>query len=233
MDFVKISYTARIKDGKAFDTTSEDIAKKEEIFDEKKIYKPLAVVIGASQVVEGLDSALKEMKVNEHKTVELSPEKAYGPRDPKLIRLIPLGVFKKQKITPIPGMPVELDGRVAKVQTVAGGRVRVDFNSELAGRTVVFDVKLEEKAKNDEEKVKYLIERSFNDSKDFEIKLKSKSAEIILPEVASRDRNILLRKASLSAEIFKCLELDDITFTENWKNPKKAEKKEEKKSNRK
>jgi len=233
MDFVKISYTARIKEGKVFDTTSTDIAKKEGIFDEKKIYKPLAIVIGESQVVAGLDDVLKEMKINEKRTVEIPPEKAYGQRDPKLIRLIPLGAFKKQKITPIPGMPIELDGRIAKVQTVAGGRVRVDFNSELAGKTIVFDVKLEEKAKNDEEKVKYLIERSFNDSKDFEIKLKSKAVEITLPETASKDRNILLRKASLSAEIFKYLDPNEITFTENWKNPKKVEKKEEKKSSKK
>ena len=226
MDFIKISYTGRIKDGRVFDTTDEDVAKKEKIYDSKRVYRPIPVIVGEKQVVEGLDEALKSVKVGEKKTVEVSPEKGYGARDPNMIRLVPIKFFKDQNISPIPGLPVEIDGRPARVQTVAGGRVRVDFNSDLAGKILVFDVEVTEKAKDDGEKVKYLVERSFNDDKDFDVKLTAKKLVLSIPEVAQHDRNLLIRKASFSAEAFKYLELDEVKFEEVWKNPK-AEKKEE------
>ena len=230
MDFIKISYTGRLKDGKIFDTTEEDVARKENIHDSKRIYKPIPVV-GEGQVVAGLEDALKAMKVGDRRTVEVPPEKGYGQRSPALIQLVPMKFFKDQRINPIPGLPVEIDGRPGRVQTVAGGRVRVDFNSDLAGKMLVFDVQVTEKAGSDEEKVRYLIERSFNDSQGFDLKVAGKKATVSIPEVAQHDRNLMLRKASFSAEAFKFLGLDEVKFEEVWKNPeaeKKAEQKDEK-----
>lgn len=223
MNFIKISYTGKIKDGRVFDTTSEEIAKKEGIYNEKGTYRPMPVILGEGQVIQGLDDALKEMTAGEEKTIEIPPEKAYGNRDSNLLRLVPLGMFKKQRITPVPGMPVELDGRIARIQTVAGGRVRVDFNSDLAGKTVVFDVKVEEIAGTDEEKVRYLIERNFRDDENFNITISEKNLDISMPEKAYREKNILIRKASFAAEVFKYLGMDKIAFSEIWEN-KKGEK---------
>ncbi len=227
-DFIKISYTARVKDGRVFDTTSRDIAEKEGIYEEKRVYKPFPVLVGAGHVIQGLDEALKDMKVGEEKTVEIPPEKGYGQRNPDLIRIVPLKKFKEQKINPIPGMSFEIDGRVARIQTVAGGRVRVDFNPELAGKTLVFDVKMEEKAKTRGDETRILLERSFNNSDNFEFKQTGKSLDLTIPENAYKDRNILIKKASFAAEAFKYLDVDDITFKEMWvkeKDRKEASKK--------
>lgn len=221
MNFIKISYTGRIKDGKVFDTTSEEIAKKEGIYNEKGTYRPIPIVLGERQVIQGLDDALKEMKTGEEKTVEILPERAYGNRNPNLVKLVPLRIFKEQKINPVPGMPVELDGRIARIQTVAGGRVRVDFNSDLAGKTLVFNVKVEDIAKTDEEKIKYLIERNFGNDENFDIKISNKNLDISIPEKAYRDRNIVIKKASFTAEVFKYLDMDKIEFHEIWEKVKK------------
>jgi len=233
MDFATIEYTASVKDGRTFDTTDANTAQKEKIFDSKRVYRPLPVVVGEGNVVKGVDEALKDMKVGEEKTLELAPEKAFGQRDANLIRLVPMKVFKQQGLNPIPGMPVELDGRMARIQTVAGGRVRVDFNHELAGKNVVYKVKVVSKAETENGKVKFLVERSFNDSEDFKINLSGKKLILELPEKASRDRNIMFRKASLSAELFKYLELNEVVYTESWKNPKAEKKSEEKKEEKK
>jgi len=219
-DFGKISYTGRVKDGPVFDTTSEEVAKKEGIYDEKKIYALLPVAVGEGQVIPGMDEKLKRMKTGEEKTIEIPPEKGYGKRDPNLIKLVSKSIFKKQDMNPIPGMMIELDGRPARIQTVAGGRVRVDFNHELAGKTLVFDVKVEEKADTEEDKIRYLIKRSFNSSENFDINLNNGKIDVRIPENAYRDRNILVRKAALAAEIFKYLSMDTILFTEIWENPK-------------
>jgi FKBP-type peptidyl-prolyl cis-trans isomerase 2 len=216
VDFIKISYTARVKDGGVFDTTREDIAKKEGIYDEKRKYMPLTVLVGEGHVIKGLDEALEGMKVSGEKKVEIPPEKGYGGRNPDLVRLVPLRRFKEQKIKPIPGMPLEIDCKIARIQTVAGGRVRVDFNPELAGKTLVFDVRVEEKAKTKVDRIKFLLDRSFNDSSNFGIKETGKSLAIDVPENAYKDRNALARKASFTAETFKYLDFSKVIFNEIW-----------------
>ncbi len=223
--FVKISYTGRIKDGQVFDTTDADTAKKENIFDAKRIYQAVPMIIGEMQVLKGLDEALAGMKAGEEKELDISAENAYGQKDPNLVRLVPMKIFKEQKMTPIPGMVIELDGRPARIQTVSGGRVRVDFNSELAGKTLTYKVKIEEEAKNQAEKIKYLIERSFNTSEGFEEKIAGKNIEIHVPEKSYKDRNVFVRKASLSAEIYKYSDIENVTYVESWKKKKKEDKK--------
>ncbi|MCX6695737.1 MAG: peptidylprolyl isomerase [Candidatus Altiarchaeota archaeon] len=228
MDFIKISYTGKVKDGRVFDTTEEDVAKKENIFDSKRVYKPTPIVVGEGNVVAGLDEALKSLKVGDKKTVEVAPDKGFGQRDPGKVRLVPIKFFRDQNINPIPGMPVEIDGMPARIQTVAGGRVRVDFNNDLAGKNLVYHVEVKEKASGDEDKVNYILERSFNASEGFDVKLSGKKLALGIPESAQRDRNLLVRKASFSAEAFKYLGLDEVKFEEVWKNPDASKKSEEK-----
>ncbi|HDN83054.1 MAG TPA: peptidylprolyl isomerase [Candidatus Altiarchaeales archaeon] len=216
--FLKINYIARIKDGKIFDTTYEDIAKKEGIYSKEKIYAPLPVIVGEHRVIRGLEEALEDMKVNEEREVEIPPEKGFGKRDPNLVRLVPLSVFKRNNINPIPGMKVTLDGMPARIQTVSGGRVRVDFNHELAGKTLIYKVKVEEEFKSKEEKLRFLIDRNFPmNGKDIKLRIKEKKVEIELPEKVYKDRNLLLRKASLSGDVFKYLNFEEIIFLERWK----------------
>jgi len=101
--------------------------------------------------------------------------------------------------------------------------VRVDFNSELAGKTLNYHVKITGEAKTPAEKVEYLIERSFNTSEGFKEKITGKTIEIDIPEKSYRDRNIYVRKASLAAEIYKYTEFEEVVYTESWKKKKKGD----------
>ena len=57
-DIVNLNYTGRTKeDNKVVDTTIESIAKKEEIYDEKVIYRPFTLIIGKNWLPEGRRSA--------------------------------------------------------------------------------------------------------------------------------------------------------------------------------
>ncbi len=232
MNFIKINYTGTVKDGKVFDTTDADMAKKEEIFDESRAYSPLSVAVGEGQVIKGLDAELAGMKVGDKKKVEINPQDAYGDRTSEKVKLVPIKHFKKEGINPIPGMPVEIDNMRGKVQTVSGGRVRVDFNHELAGKTLIFDVTVVEKAKDDKEKVGYLLERNFAGIDGVVVDLKAKNLELALPKEAFHDRQLMVRKASFSAEAFRFLDLAHVKFTETWESPKVDESKADKKSSK-
>jgi FKBP-type peptidyl-prolyl cis-trans isomerase 2 len=87
-DFVYISYVGRIKEsGEIFDTTSEEIARKEGVYNPEIKYEDVPIIIGAGFVIPGLDEELEKMNVGEKKIVEIEPKKAFGERREDLIKL--------------------------------------------------------------------------------------------------------------------------------------------------
>ncbi|MDO5825966.1 MAG: peptidylprolyl isomerase [Methanosphaera sp. rholeuAM130] len=158
-DFIRLNYTGKIKaNGEVFDTTYEEVADEAGIKVEGKDYHPIVLSIGADQVLSSLQDQLIGLEVGEEKTIEIPCENAFGKKDPSLIQLIPMKRFKEQNIRPFPGMPISLDGQQGTVRTVNGGRVSVDFNHTLAGKDIVYEVKVEEKIEDDVEKIKGLID---------------------------------------------------------------------------
>lgn len=78
-DFVLIDYIARVKEtGEVFDTTKEDVAKKEKLYKEGELYEPNLVVIGESWVLKALDESLLTFELSQTKPTEIPPEKAFG-----------------------------------------------------------------------------------------------------------------------------------------------------------
>lgn len=157
-DFVEIDFVGRVKDsGEIFDLTDADLAKKEGIFEKSHKYGPAIVIIGSKSIVSGVEEQIKTMVVGEEKEFELPAEKGFGKRDPKLVQIISLGKFFEQKINPVPGAFVNIYGKNCKIQSVSGGRVRVDFNHPLAGRELVYKVKIFKEIKGVEGKVEAVI----------------------------------------------------------------------------
>lgn len=161
-DIVMVSFTARdLTTGNVFDTTDEKAAKESGVFREGAIYRRIPVVVGAGNLIRGVDEKLAEMKPGEERVFEIGAEDAFGERKAELVRIIPLNEFRKQKINPCQGLPVEIGGIPGRVQTVSGGRVRVDFNHELAGRRVEYKVKVEMLLAKPQEQVDAFLERFF------------------------------------------------------------------------
>jgi|Deesub1362B_J571_1020462.scaffolds.fasta_scaffold15658_2 FKBP-type peptidyl-prolyl cis-trans isomerase 2 len=237
-DFVKINYTGRIKDGEVFDTTIEEVAKEHGIYDPRVRFKAQAIVIGAGHVIPGLDEALVGMEVGEKRVIEVPPEKGFGLRDPSKVKVVPLREFKKQGLKPYPGMRIEAEGKVGRVQSVSGGRVLVDFNSELAGKTLVYEVNVEEKINKLEEKIRLLLERHFPyaDPNEHEIRCEDGRAIITLSDAVKLRSDAFIAKHLVAKEIFEYLDgINEVEFQEIFKKPeeKKEEKVEEKKQEKK
>jgi len=154
-DFIEFEYTASVKDGSVFDTTSREEALKAGLIaeDDKREFCPIALCIGKKMILKGLDEALEDKETGKEYSVEISPENAFGKRDPKMMRTFSLDVFREM---PRAGMLVNVDGVVAKVMSVAGGRAMLDFNSLLAGKIVIYRFKIGKIVEKDEEKAKLL-----------------------------------------------------------------------------
>jgi len=213
--FVKIDYTGKTDDGTVVDTTSEKVAKDSNIFDKDRIYKSVPIVVGAGMTLKGIDEALESMKVGEKKKIVLDPIDAFGERNPELTQLVPLKEFKKQGVTPVPGMAFEVEGRMARVQAVSGGRVRLDFNHPLAGRVLNYEVHVVEEATTQKQKIAYLAERNFMDAS-IKATVTGKKMTVEIPEGMRANRALLAMKAGFFAEVTKYLGVDSIDFVESW-----------------
>ncbi len=230
--FLLIDYTAKIKDtGEVIETTIEEEAKKAGIYKKDEKYEPLLVILGEKRVIEGLEEALYNMEEGEEREIEIPPEKAYGERDPRKIRVISIKEFRKAKVEPVPGKIVEINGVPAVVKSVSGGRVRVDFNHPLAGKTLIYKVKIVRKIDDPVEKVKYLVKRRIRRAspEKLEVNVGDSMVEIKIPSEAMLQDDIQIAKITIAREIFDYIDgVERVVFKEEIVKPKpKEEKKEE------
>jgi len=142
-EFLKVDFVGKVAaTGEVFDFTLEEMAKSQGMHNPNHPYVPTLIIIGAHMVIPGVESELVKMKAGDEKTFTVSPEDAFGPRDPHFVKLFPLSAFMKQNVSPSPGERIQIEGRIGKVLTSSGGRVRVDFNHPLAGKELEYWVKI-------------------------------------------------------------------------------------------
>jgi FKBP-type peptidyl-prolyl cis-trans isomerase 2 len=158
-DFLMIEYVGRVAlTGEIFDLTDEALARKEGIHDPKQSYGPVLVIIGSGMAVPGVEKQLLDMNPGEEREFRVSQEEAFGRREPRLIKIISYHRFTSQKINPVPGIFVNIDGRHAKIQSVSGGRVRVDFNNPLAGKDLRYRLMLVRKLTSVQDRAQALLD---------------------------------------------------------------------------
>jgi peptidylprolyl isomerase len=226
-DFILINYTGKVKEtSEVFDTTVEDVAKSEHLHKEGEIYEPKLVVIGEGWVLKALDEALTTMEINTPTTVEISADKAFGQRDPEKIKRVPLRQLLAKEINPAIGARIEYQGKMASIRSIGAGRVLLDFNPPLAGRTLVYDVTVNKKLDNNEEKVGALIHRRVPvvEENKFKLTLQDMNLTVDMPEDTFYVEGIQIAKRGIAMDIQKFLpDIAETKFVETFKvEPKPA-----------
>ena len=129
-DKVKVHYTGTLNDGKVFDSSEGR--------------GPLEFTIGENQVIKGFEDGVKDMKLNQEKTIKINPNEAYGEVNQQLIISVP-----REKFPP----EIEVNGRLimkgpqgqqipAIIKEVRDNVVIIDMNHPLAGKELNFKVKV-------------------------------------------------------------------------------------------
>lgn len=146
-DEVTIEYVGRLNDDTVFDTSREPVAEEAGLTDAEsdREYAPLTVSIGDGRIIEGLEEGLVGMEKGDAETITVPPEKAYGePNDEQVVEH-DRDEFEQilQGETPEEGMVIQTQqGEFGEVVSVDDEVVRIDFNHELAGETLEFDVEV-------------------------------------------------------------------------------------------
>ncbi len=220
-DFLLINYTLKVKEsGETVDTTFDTIAKDANIRKEDATYGPKFVIIGEGWIPKGLEDSLVGLDPGKQTTIELSPEKGYGSRDPAKMRLVSMRRFREKGIDPAPGSQIEFDGRPAVVRAVGAGRVQVDYNHPLAGRTLIYDISVERVLEDENEKILNLISRRIPEiSKEkFLLTMDGRNLTIEVPEEAFYLSGLQVAKKAVTSDLQKHIpEVGNISFLETFK----------------
>ena len=218
-DFIKLSYTGSVNEN-IFDTTDAAEAKSAGIHSPNAIYGPVTICVGQKHVILGLDEELVGKETGAEGDVIVTPEKAFGDRDPKRIKSLPKNQFKEK---PVRGMPVKMeDMGEGTVVDVIGSKVIVDFNPPLAGQTLLYHYKIEEIVTDPLEELKGLVR--LYAGKDMEIVIDDGKATVTLPPGINYDRRWLLWRGRIIHEGFELIkDLTEITLVETFKRPEKKE----------
>ena len=128
---VSFDYTLKSADGKVIETS--------------KGKEPLKYIHGQKMMIPGLEKELNGMKVGGEKHVTVKPEDAYGPMNKNAFQEV-----AKEKLPPN-GLKVgavlaakSAEGQVVpmRVHEIKEKTVVMDMNHPMAGKTLVFDVKI-------------------------------------------------------------------------------------------
>jgi FKBP-type peptidyl-prolyl cis-trans isomerase 2 len=223
-DIVLVEYDAWIEDTKElFDTTSESVARENDMYNEKMVYSAQPLIIGKGRLFPGLDEDMVKAEVGKEYEVIIPPEKGAGARDPKLVELHPVREFLKQEIEPRVGLEVTVKNRSGHITAVTAGRVRVDFNNKLAGRTLKYKYKVTEKPTKPKELVELILKMAYGTAEGFEIEHHGKNYKLKLPDACKYDQRWIISKYAVVRDLREVLEADTISFVEEYAKPEKKE----------
>jgi len=133
-DTVRVHYTGRLEDGSVFDT-SEDGASME--------FK-----VGEGELLKAFEQGVIGMAIGEKKTISIPVAEAYGPRKEEM-------VFEFDRARAPENFDAEIgqelqmfraDGKPVNLKVIAKSEksFTMDCNHSLAGKDLIFDVRIEE-----------------------------------------------------------------------------------------
>jgi FKBP-type peptidyl-prolyl cis-trans isomerase SlyD len=156
-DFVRLEYVARTaEDDHLVDTTDGDLAEEEGIDEGERDFGPRTIVLGEGHIFDPVEESLVGSQVGDSGTATVPPEEAFGEYDDDEVRTV-----SKAKIPEddrYPGNQVSIDGDTGFIETIIGGRARVDFNHPLAGDTLEYEWEIVGTVDDREERAQELLQ---------------------------------------------------------------------------
>ena len=155
--------------------------------------------------------------------IEIAPDDAYGARDPNLVELhtkreiMRLPEFRKGDKDPVIGMQISMKGKVGTISAITAGRVRIDFNNKLAGRTLKYKYKVTSTAETMEDKINAIIEIHYGTSEGFEIETKKNDTDIHIPDTCKYDQRWYLVKHRIVTDLQSFTGMESVKFIEEYK----------------
>lgn len=127
-----------------------------EVIDRSPEGQPLRYFHGGGNIIPGLEKALAGKQAGDTLQVRIAPEEAYGIRNEEMIQSLPREAFQGIDVIE-PGMQFQASsGRgpvLVTVVEVSDSQVKIDGNHPLAGKSLNFDVRVDDVREASEEEL--------------------------------------------------------------------------------
>lgn len=210
-DFIRLSYIAKLEDGSIIDTSDEEIAKQNDIYNENARYGDIYVVVGEGHVVKGLDEDFEGKEVGYKGEVVVPPEKGFGEYDEDNKEVVSVTRFKER---PYVGQRVKIGEKIGTIERIIGRKAIVDYNHPLAGKSIIFEYEIKERIDDDAGKVKALF--VIHTGRDVEARIEDRKVIVDVPRDAYFSQLFLIGKYRAVTEIFKYLDVDEVLLIERF-----------------
>ena len=155
-DFIELDYTAWTVEGdQLVDTTDPEVAEEEGVGEEQE-FGPRTIVLGQGHIFETVEDDILGKEVGDSGSVVVPASEAFGEYDEDEVRTV--SANKIPEDDRYPGAHVDIDGEHGHVETIIGGRARVDFNHPLAGEDIEYNYEVLREIDDREEKAQGLIQ---------------------------------------------------------------------------
>ncbi|WP_132058422.1 FKBP-type peptidyl-prolyl cis-trans isomerase [Halorussus amylolyticus] len=156
-DFVRVNYTARTaEDGTVVDTTDPEVAEEEGLDEEEgREFEPRTIVLGSGHIFESVEDDIVGKEVGHSGSTTIPAAEAFGEEDPDEVKTVSANKIPEDER--YPGAHVNVDGQHGHVETIIGGRARVDFNHPLAGEDMEYEYEIVEEVEDRVEQAQGLI----------------------------------------------------------------------------
>lgn len=214
-DFVRVEFDAWA-DGELFDTTHRDVAEEAKKARDEVVYEPLPLVLGAGRALVAFEDALLEAEVGVATEVHIPPERAFGPRDPSNVATVSSRRFQEQGLKAEVGKRVQYNGETATVVAASAGRVRLDFNHPLAGKTLTYRFRVLEVVTEPAERVRAVVALRYGmeRGKEFDVRWDGNTVVLGLPRVCRYDQRWFVAKNRLAEDLIQHLDVGGVRFVE-------------------
>ena len=126
---VKVDYTGTLTDGR--------------IFDSSKGSEPLTFVLGAGKLLPKFEEAVRGMKIGQEKLITLKAKEAYGDYDRDKIMEVPTSKIPQDiKAGEAISLRMPYGNVPARIIDKGDEVSHIDTNHFLAGKDLIFDIKL-------------------------------------------------------------------------------------------
>ena len=164
------------------------------------------------------------MKEGDTKTFEIEAKEGFGLRDRSKIRLIQRREFQRHQIKPKEDMTVEIGGQSGRILKVSSSRVKVDFNHDLAGHDLIYEIEIVKKITDITEQFICLLEKRLPgvDFSSTKIELKDKNIFVELPKNTRFMEYIQFIRNGVTRDLGEIsTKYNKVTFVEHYEIEKK------------
>ena len=216
-DFVELDYTLRTTDDDdVIDTTHESVAEEAGIADEEnRDFTPRTIIVGDGHVFESVDESLRGSEVGDGDSVIITPEEGFGEYDPEEVRTV--SADKIPEDDRYPGATVQIDRQQGHIETIIGGRARVNFNHPLAGEELEYDYEIAAVVDDREQQAEGILGMHLQEVPDLWIETDEVEEEVTVePDEDDEDAEPTTETQTVEKETLYIEATPQLTMNQQW-----------------